>query len=173
MCAAEATNRVETNLNGTKIMSRQPQLKQLVIVFSILSLSLSPAFAQEGTYRCAAKDAVHSTADGIFDRQIGEIALKIFDKVVFDIPSGHIIFPTFGENPITFPSFHEKMDWTVEKTTLGNDYVLFPRTAFHLGHSVANGNTTFIRLHLAPNEQPTFMALALSYVVVGTCELLK
>jgi hypothetical protein len=154
-------------------MSRHPQFIQLVIVFSILSLSLSPAFAQEGTYRCTAKDAVNSTPAGIFDRVIGEVALKIFDKVVFDIPSGHIIFPTFGQSPITFPAFHEKMDWTVEKTTLGDDYVLFPRTAFHLGHSVADGTTTFIRLHVAPNEQPRFMALALSYVVTGTCELLK
>jgi hypothetical protein len=154
-------------------MSRQPQFIQLVIVFSILSLSLSPAFAQEGTYRCTAKDAVHSTRDGIFDRSIGEVALKTFDKVVFDIPSGHIIFPTFGESHITFPAFHEKMNWIVEKTTLGNDYVLFPRTAFHLGHSVADGTTTFIRLHVAPNEQPRFIALALSYVVTGTCELLK
>lgn len=154
-------------------MSRQPQFIQLVIVFSILSVSLSPAFAQEGTYRCTAKDAVNSTRDGIFNRQIGELALKAFDKVVFDIPSGHIIFPALGESPITFPAFHEKMDWTVEKTTLGNDYVVFPRPASHLRPSVADGTTTFIRLHVAPNEQPTFMALALSYVVTGTCELLK
>lgn len=146
---------------------------QLIIVFSILSLSLSPAFAQDGTYRCAAKDAVNSTQDGIFDREIGELALQAFDKVVFDIPSGHIIFPALGKSPITFPAFHEKMDWIVEKTTLGNDYVVFPPPASHLRPTVADGTTTFIRLHVAPNEQPTFIALALSYVVTGTCEFLK
>ena len=146
---------------------------QLIIVFSILSLSLSPAFAQDGTYRCAAKDAVNSTQDGIFDREIGELALQAFDKVVFDIPSGHIIFPALGKSPITFPAFHEKMDWKVEKTTMGDGYVLFPSTAFHFGHSIANGTTTFIRLYVAPNEQPKFMGVALSYVITGTCELLK
>ncbi len=142
-------------------------------MFSSLSLSLSPAFAQQDTYRCTAKDAVYITRHGTFDRSIGEVAQKIFDKVVFDIPSGHIFFPAFRQSPITFPAFHEKMDWAIEKTTRGDGYVLFPRAALHLGHSVADGTTTFIRLYLVPNEQAKFMGVALSYVITGTCELLK
>ncbi len=129
---------------------------------AMLALNLSAAFAQE-TYRCRANDAVSIMKDGTLDKLTGKAGLKMFDKVVFDIPNGNITFPGTLE--------HEK--WAVEKTTLGNDYVLFPRTAFHLGHSVADGVTTFIRLQVVPNEQPRFMAFVLSYLIAGTCELLK
>lgn len=151
------------------------QLRRRVIAFSILGLSLSPAFAQEGTYQCAAKDAAYVTREGVFDRSIGQVAQKIFDKVVFDIPGGHIFFPAFSASAtaITFPAFHERMDWKVEKTTLGDGYVLFPSAAFHLGHSIANGTSTFIRLYVAPDEQMKFMGVALSYVITGTCQRLK
>jgi hypothetical protein len=129
------------------------------VCVALLVTSASAVYArdeQNKTYRCRARDAVSITQDGTLDKAIGKVALKAFDQVVFDIPSGHITFPATGENKV----------WTVEKTTVDNDYVLFP-----LKRSVADGVTTFIRLHLAPNEKPRFMAFTLSYLVAGTCDL--
>ena len=133
---------------------------------AMLLLNSASAFAKQDrdkTYRCNPKDAVSIMLDGTLNKEIGEIARKALDGVVFDVPDGDI----------TFPATHKRERWVVQKTTLDGDYVLFPHIASQRGQAVADGVTRFFRLHLVPDEQPRFMAFSLSYLVTGTCALLK
>jgi hypothetical protein len=142
-------------------------LARIFLICAIAALNLDVAFAGNDvrTYRCTAKEGVSISEDGTLDKMVGSIAQKHFDKVVIEIPSGHVTFPSEGT----------KAEWVVQRTTAEeNEFVLYPKASRRLGHTVANAATHFIRLRAATNEkQPTFMAVMLSYIATGTCEIVK
>ena len=140
-------------------------LSLALIVFAILTLNLAVAFAQDETsktYRCAAKDAVSVLDDGTLSKEVGKaVALKVYDKIVINVSNGNI----------TLPSFMKVQEWIVEKTAVNkNDYVLFPKPTQKA--IVANAVAHFIRLN-AGLPQPIFAAVALSYLVTGTCDIIR
>jgi hypothetical protein len=142
-------------------------LARIFLICAIATPSLDGAFARNDvrTYRCTAKEGVSISEDGTLDKMIGSIAQKHFDKIVIEVPSGHVTFPSEGT----------KAEWNVEQTTAEeNDFVLYPKVSRRRGHTVANAATHFIRLRAVSNEkQPTFMAVMLSYIATGTCEIVK
>jgi hypothetical protein len=139
----------------------------MLLICAIAAPSLDVAFARNDnrTYRCTAKEGVSISQDGTFDKMVGSIAQKHFDKVVIEVPSGRVTFPSEGT----------KAEWIVEQTSAEeNDFVLYPKVSRSRGHTVANAATHFIRLRAVSNEkQPTFMAVMLSYIATGTCEIVR
>jgi hypothetical protein len=132
---------------------------------AMLLLNSASAFAKEDrtkTFRCNPKGAVSIMLDGTLNKEIGETSRKTLDNVVLD-----------SDGDITFPATHKRERWVVQKTSVDGDYVFFPRIDSHRGQAVADGVTKFFLIHSAPNEQTRFMAFDLSYVVTGTCALLK
>lgn len=119
------------------------------------------------TYRCHTKDAVSILQDGTMNKLVGEVAKKDFDKIVIDVASGHITFPYSGR----------RKEWIVEQADQLADereYVLYPPAARHSHHTTANAMTHFIRLRVSKlDRQPRYLVFTLSYIVTGTCELLK
>jgi hypothetical protein len=147
-------------------MFRLPlSIMRMLAVFAILTLNSAIAFARDETgkiYRCTTKDAVSVLQDGTLSKSIGEVALKPFDKIVIDVSSGHV----------SYPSVAKRDEWLVEKTGVNDDdYVLYPKPARRFGSDVAWAVTHFIRLR-AGDAQPRFILVTLSYLVSGTCELL-
>ena len=143
---------------------------RLFVVFAILTLNFGVAFARDETsktYRCTAKDAVSILEDGTLDKEVGkQVALKAFDKIVINTSDG----------TITFPSVGKVEEWTVAKTSLNdNDYVLFQNSSRRTDKiTVANAVTHFIRLRAATGDpQPRFVVFALSYLVTGTCVVVR
>jgi len=140
---------------------------RIFLICALTAASFDVAFARNDarTYRCTAKEGVSISQDGTFDKMVGSIAQKHFDKVVIEVPSGHVAFPSEGT----------KAEWIVERTSAEeNDFVLYPKVSRRLCHTVANAVTHFIRLRAVSNEkQPTFMAVMLSYLATGTCELVR
>lgn len=138
------------------------------VLFAILPLNLGAAFARDETsktYRCITKDAVSILQDGTLSKLIGEVALKRFDKIVIDVSNGHITYPSVGK----------REEWTVEKTSANeDDYVLFRNPSRRIDKkTVANAATNFIRLRAAAGEPPRFMVFTLSYLVTGTCAIVR
>ena len=104
-------------------------LMRMIVALAILTWNVPAAFARDETgkvYRCVTKDAVSLQQDGTLSKLIGEVALKPFDKIVIDVSSGHI----------SYPSVATREEWVVE-TTGGNndDYVLYPSSARRLGRT--------------------------------------
>ena len=136
-----------------------------IIALAAMISSSTVAFARDETgkaYRCITKDAVSVLQDGTLSKLIGEVALKPFDKIVIDVSSGHVSYPSVATTD----------DWVVEKTGVNDDdYVLYPKPARRFGSDVASAVTHFIRLR-AGDAQPRFILITLSYLVSGTCELL-
>ncbi len=149
-------------------MVRQRMIASALFACAILTSNPVTVFARDESkpYRCIAKDAVSVLQDGTLNKSVGDVALKLFDKMVIDVTTGHV----------SFPNAATREEWTVEKTSLNdNDYVLFPSAARRIGKSVrANSVTRYIRLRVAANDpQPRFVAVTLSYLVTGTCEVAK
>jgi len=143
-------------------MLRSPLFGLLAVVVVLTSSAL--AFARDDTgkvYRCETKDAVSVQKDGTLSKLIGEAALKPFDKIVIDVESGHITYPSSGT----------REEWVVQKPGSGDDdYVLFPSTARRFGMTGARAVTHFIRVRTA-DTPPRFILVTLSYLVSGTCAL--
>jgi hypothetical protein len=118
------------------------------------------------TYRCTAKDAVGIEDNGTLAKNDpgAEIHRKHFDKMVIDVVSGDISYPSDGilENRV------------VQRAGASGDYVLLPSFSFRRSKTAANATTDFIRLHIGTSEpQATFRAYSLSYLVTGTCEIVR
>ncbi len=141
-------------------------LSLALVLFAMLTLNLGTAFGLDKTYRCTTKDAVSILQDGTLNKEVGKAALEVFDKIVVDVSNGHITYPGVGK----------REEWIVEKTSVNdNDYVLFPSSSRRVNKkTVANAVTHFIRLSAATDEpQPRFMAFTLSYLVTGTCAIVR
>jgi hypothetical protein len=151
-------------------LSHHSRFQSLALVlFAMLTLNFGAAFAQEKTsttYRCTTKDAVSILQDGTLNKLVGQAVLPVFDKIVIDVSNGHITFPSSGK----------REEWTVEQTGLNeNDYVLFRSFSRRIDKkTVANAVTNFIRLRATTSDpQPRFVAFVLSYLVTGTCAIVK
>ncbi len=114
------------------------------------------------TYRCTAKDAVSVEEDGTLSKTFGEIRRKYFDGIVIDIKSGDVTIPSGGIRETR----------VVQKTSVDNDFVLIPSYMLQRKKTGANAATDFIRLHTAGGK-PHFIAFSLSYLVSGTCEIVR
>ena len=138
-----------------------------LVLFAVVALDLGAAFGRDKTYRCTAKDAVSILQDGTLNKEAGKTFHEVFNNIVIDVSNGHITYPNVGK--------WEK--WTVETTSVDdNDYVLFPSHSRRIDKkTVANAVTHFIRLRAATGElpQPRFMAFTLSYLVTGTCDIVR
>ena len=138
------------------------------VLFAILTLSLEAAFGRDDTvktYRCTAKDAVGIQDDGTLNKEVGEHRRKYFDGIVIDISTGDITYPSNG--------IREKR--VVQKPGAdANDYVLIPGVSIRRKKTAANAATDFIRLDARTGKpQATFVAISLSYLVTGTCEIAR
>jgi len=142
----------------------QMSITRLLVALAILTLNMPAAFARDDTgkvYRCETKDAVSVQRDGTLSKLLGEAALKPFDKIVIDVSSGHISYPSSGT----------REEWIVQKPGGGDDdYVLFPSSARRFGMTPARVVTHFIRLRTGETP-PRFILVTLSYLVSGTCAL--
>ena len=140
-----------------------------LVLFAILSLNLGTAFARDETsktYRCITKDAVSILQDGTLNKEVGKAALEYFDKIVINVSNGNITFPSVGKVE----------EWIVEKISGGDDdYVLFKNYSRRIDKkTVANAVTRFIRLRAATGDpQPRYMVFTLSYLVTGTCAIVR
>jgi hypothetical protein len=151
-----------------KSPSRPISVMCAFVVFAILTLNFGVAFARDETsktYRCITKDAVSILEDGTLSKDVGNAALEHFDKIVIDVSTGHIAYPSIGKLE----------EWIVQKTGANdNDYVLFPSFSRRDKKNVANAVTHFIRLRAATSDpQPRFMVFTLSYLVTGTCAIVR
>jgi len=141
----------------------------MFVVFAIWSLNLSAVFARDETgktYRCTTKDAVSILQDGTLNKEVGKAALEYFDKIVINVSNGNITFPSVGKVE----------EWIVEKISGGDDdYVLFKNSSRRIDKkTVANALTRFIRLRAATGDpQPRYMVFTLSYLVTGTCAVVR
>ena len=138
-------------------------LARMFLVCAILTLNLAVSYARDDvrTYRCLAKEGVSIRQDGTLDKLVGKIAQEHFDKVVIEIPAGRVMFPSNGRVE----------DWVVEEASgKENDFVLYPKLPGR-GHAVANAVTRFIRV--VDDPQPVFMAVTLSYIATGVCEIVR
>ena len=152
-------------------LSHHSRFQSLALVlFAMVTLNLGAAFAQDKTsttYRCTPKDAVNILQDGTLNKLVGAAALPAFENMVIDVSTGHITFSDKGK----------REEWTVVQTgAKDNDYVLFPSSPRLLINktTVANAVTNFIRLRAATSDpQPRFVAFVLSYLVTGTCAIMK
>jgi hypothetical protein len=145
------------------MVQRRMSIARPLAVIAILMLN-APAFARDDTgkvYRCETKDAVSVQKDGTLSKLLGEHILKPFDKIVIDVESGHISYPSSGNRD----------EWIVEKPgSDDDDYVLFPSSARRFGMTAARAVTHFIRVRTT-DTPPRFILVTLSYLVSGTCEL--
>jgi hypothetical protein len=139
-------------------------IARLLAVVAILTPNVPAAFARDDTgkvYRCETKDAISIQKDGTLSKLLGEAVLKPFDKIVIDVESGHITYPSSGT----------REEWIVQKPGSGDDdYVLFPSSARRFRMTGARAVTHFIRVRTA-DTPPRFILLTLSYLVSGTCAL--
>ena len=146
------------------MFQRRMSITRLLAAIASLTLTVPAAVARDDTgkvYRCETKDAVSIQKDGTLSKLIGEAALKPFDKIVIDVESGHITYPSSGT----------REEWIVQKPGSGDDdYVLFPGTARRFGMTAARVVTHFIRVRTA-DTPPRFILVTLSYLVSGTCAL--
>jgi hypothetical protein len=142
-------------------------LARMFLVSAMLMLNLAVTSARETVriYRCTAKEGVAIGQDGTLDKLVGQIAQEHFDKVVIEIPDGHVTLPSKGI----------REEWIVEQTSAKeNDFVLYPKSSRRIGHTAANAATNFIRLRATVNDpQPRFIAVTLSYIATGICEIVR
>ena len=146
-------------------MVRSPlSIAHLLAAIAILTLNVPAAIARDDTgkvYRCETKDAVSVQKDGTLSKLLAEGVLKPFDKIVIDVESGHISYPSSGT----------REEWIVQKPGSGDDdYVLFPSSARRFGMTPARVVAHFIRLRTG-DTPPRFILVTLSYLVSGTCAL--
>jgi hypothetical protein len=139
---------------------------RVLVGCALLTESFAVAFARDDdkTYRCMTKDAVSIREDGSLNREIGKAALETFDKMVINVSSGEVTYPSAGK----------REQWVVERASQANaiEYVLYPTAASRRGETVANAVTHFIRLREVDQQQLRFMLVTLSYIVTGTCSRL-
>ena len=137
----------------------------MFLVCALLTLNSAVTCARDNVrnYRCAAKEGVSIRDDGTLDKLVGKVAQEHFDKVIIEIPAGHVTFPSTGK----------REEWVVEQTSeKANDFVLYPKSSRRIGHTAANAVAHFIRLRAAVDDpQPRFMAVTLSYIATGICEI--
>ena len=139
------------------------------VLFAMLTLNFGVAFARDETsktYRCTTKDAVSILQDGTLNKEVGKAALEYFDKIVINVSNGNVTFPSVGKVE----------EWIVEKISGGDDdYVLFKNSSRRIDKkTVANAVTRFIRLRAATGDpQPRYMVFTLSYLVTGTCAIVR
>ena len=149
-----------------KFPSQLVFIMRAFVLFAMLTLNLEVASGRDDTsktYRCTAKDAVSVQDDGTLNKEVGEIRRKYFDGIVINISSGHVTYPSSGIRETR----------VVQKTgTDDNDYVLIPSSTFRYNKTAANAATDFIRLHAIAGRQH-FIAFSLSYLVTGTCEIVR
>jgi hypothetical protein len=157
-------------MSGRRVVTMTRQIKLLMSgLVALLSLTfIQHASAKDGastTYRCHAKDAVSVLQDGTLNKLIGHAAMNEYDKIVIDVADGQITLPFRGH----------RQKWVVQKADVGDDeYVLYPESAQKRRHTIANVMTQYIRLRAAKSDpQPRYIVVTLSYIVTGTCELLK
>jgi hypothetical protein len=137
------------------------------LVLATLTLNLGMAFGEDGkTYRCAALDAAGIQPGGTIEKNDpgAEIHRKRYDKMVVNLATGEISYPSSGV----------REEWVLQKSSLG-DYTLFPSVSLRRKTTAAKATTNFIRLHAntANTSQVTFMAFSLSYLVTGTCDIVR
>jgi hypothetical protein len=139
------------------------------VLFALLTLNFGVAFARDETgktYRCTTKDAVSILQDGTLNKEVGKAAIEYFDEIVINVSNGNITFPSVGKVE----------EWIVEKISVGDDdYVLFRNSSRRIDKkTVANAVTRFIRLRAATGDpQPRYMVFTLSYLVTGTCAIVR
>lgn len=137
---------------------------RLLAAAAVLTINMPVAIARDDTgkvYRCETKDAVGMQKDGTLSKLLGEATLKPFDKIVIDVESGHISYPSSGT----------REEWIVQKPgSDDDDYVLFPSAARRFRMTAARAVTHFIRVRTA-DTPPHFILVTLSYLVSGTCAL--
>ncbi len=136
------------------------------VLLATLTLNLNEAFGRDAptTYRCTAKDAVGIEPDGTLNKNDpgADIKRKEYWRIVVDVRSGDVSFPEAGK-------LEKKV---VQKADASGDYVLFPDYAFRRNKAAANATTDFIRLHVGDGQQQaTFRAYSLTYLLTGTCEI--
>jgi hypothetical protein len=149
-----------------KFASQSISIACALILPVMLTLNLGTAFAQSNTYRCTAKDAVGIEPDGTVTKKDpgAKIKIKEFWRVVIDVKSGNVTFPSSG-------TLEHRV---VEKAGDSGDYVLLPSYSFRFKQTPANATTDFIRLHAGTGQQlTTFRAYSLTYLVTGTCEIVR
>jgi hypothetical protein len=151
-----------------KLPSQPISITFALAVVAILILDSGAAFGRDADkiYRCTAKDAVGIEDDGTLAKNDpgAEFHRNHFDKMTIDVVSGHISYPS---NAILENRF-------VQRAGVSGDYVLLPSFSFRRSKTAANATTDFIRLHIGTSEpQATFRAYSLSYLVTGTCEIVR
>jgi hypothetical protein len=102
--------------------------------------------------------------DGTLNKHFGELRLKHYDKIVIDIGTGHVTYPSTGI----------REERVVQNTgVFENEYVLVPSFSFRRKKTAANAATDFIRLRAGTKTQPQaiFIAFSLNYLVSGTCAI--
>jgi hypothetical protein len=135
----------------------------------MLTLNFGVAFGRNDpgmTYRCTAKDAVGIQDNGTLNKSDpgAGIRRQHFDRMIISVPSGHI----------TYPESTTREERVVQRTSVADDYVLVPSVYFRRKKTAANATTDFVLLHTATGKpQATFIAFQLTYLVTGTCEILK
>lgn len=139
------------------------------LVLATLILNFGVAFGRDDDgkiYRCAALDAAGIQPGGTIDKNDpgAEIHRKRYDKMVVNLATGDIAYPSSGVLE----------EWVLQKSSLG-DYTLFPSVSLRRKTTGAKATTNFIRLHAntANTSYVTFMAFSLSYLVTGTCEIIR
>lgn len=136
---------------------------------AMLALTFGPAFGQDSaskTYRCSTKDAVVVQDDGTLNKndQGARDAREHFDRMVITVPSGHV----------TYPDSAVRENRVVQRTDVGNDYVLISSAYFQRKKAAANATTDFIRLvPVKGKPQALLIAFQLSYLVTGTCDIVQ
>jgi hypothetical protein len=152
-----------------KFSSQPISIMGALVLFAMLTLNLGAAFGRNDpskTYRCTAKDAVGIQDNGTLDKSDpgAEIRRQHFDRMVITVPSGHI----------TYPDSLMRENRVVQRTSVAGDYVLVASLYFQRKKTAANATTDFILLHTATGKlQATFMAFQLSYLVTGTCDIMR
>lgn len=150
-----------------KFPSQPISIACALVLFAMLTLNLGAAFGRDNaskTYRCTAKDAVGVEPDGTLNKDDpgAKFSREHFDRMVIDVQSGNITYPSGGirENRV------------VQRTSVADDYVLIPSLYFRRNKGAANATTDFIFLRTATGKpQATFSAFQLSYLVTGTCDI--
>jgi hypothetical protein len=151
-----------------KFLSQPTSIACTLVLFAMLTLGFGVAFGRDDTsktYRCTAKDAVSVQADGTFnkEKEIGEIGREHFDRMVINVQTGIVSYPHTGILETRVVQKNGPDD---------KNYVLVPSFSFQSNKTAANTANDFIRLH-ATAGNPHFIAFWLSYLVIGTCEIVR
>jgi hypothetical protein len=151
-----------------QLLWRSISILCVLTAVAVLTSHSEAAFGRNGekVYRCTAKDSVGIEDNGTLAKNDpgAEIHGKHFDEMTVDVVSGDISYP--GEGVL------EKR--VVQRAGASGDYVLLPSFTFRRNKTAANATTDFIGRHIGTGKpQATFRAYSLSYLVTGTCEIVR